>query len=235
MAFVDIAPSTSELEDLVDSADHLVILDHHLTNQQRILGDTELMEALNEQGHEIHFDLTHSGAVLAWQYFLADQPAPELLLYVEDQDLWNWRLPDSEAINAAISSYPHEFDIWDRLATLKAESLAAEGAAIVRNNLVEVERALRSSCTLSVLGRKVEGVNARTQRSAIGHALAERRKFEKPWGCAYRIEGTRVHATLYSIGDFNVAHIAGQLSGGGHRNAAGFSVSLARWLTDFCV
>jgi nanoRNase/pAp phosphatase (c-di-AMP/oligoRNAs hydrolase) len=42
-----------------------------------------------------------------------------------------------------------------------------------------------------------------------------------------------VYATLYSIGDLDVATIAASLGGGGHQNAAGFSVPLAEWTADF--
>lgn len=233
LAFVDIAPSTGELEQLADSAAHLIILDHHVTNQQRILGDSELMEALAERGHEIHFDMHHSGAVLAWNHFAPGEEVPQLLQYVEDQDLWNWALPDSRAVNSAIDSYTHEFDVWTELAARDAATLALEGASIVRTNRVEVERALRHCGPLTVAGLEVEGVNSRTQRSAIGHALAERMAFGEPWGCVYRIEKDGVHATLYSIGDFDVATIANGLGGGGHRNAAGFTVDLERWFREF--
>ena len=65
---------------------------------------------------------------------------------------------------------------------------------------------------------------------AIGHELAKRAAFGDPWGCVYRVVGERVFATLYSIGDLDVAQVATQLGGGGHRNAAGFSVSLPQWL-----
>jgi nanoRNase/pAp phosphatase (c-di-AMP/oligoRNAs hydrolase) len=49
----------------------------------------------------------------------------------------------------------------------------------------------------------------------------------------YRIETTEVHATLYSIGDFDVASIATELGGGGHKNAAGFTVDFERWFNEF--
>ncbi|MAI77508.1 MAG: hypothetical protein CL917_01050 [Deltaproteobacteria bacterium] len=233
LAFVDIAPSIQELEELADSAAHLIILDHHVTNQKRILGDSELMDALAERGHLVHFDMRKSGAMLAWDFFMPHQEAPKLLQYVEDQDLWNWKLPDSEAVNSAIGSYAYDFETWDELADRDISSLVAEGASIVRTHRVEVKRAVRHRSPLNVAGRRVEGVNSRTQRSAIGHALAERQEFNEPWGCVYRIEGTEVHATLYSIGDFDVGSIASELGGGGHRNAAGFTVNLESWFRDF--
>ena len=107
VAFVDIAPSTAELEALADAAAHVIILDHHVTNQERILADSELMEALRDRGHEIHFDMKRSGAMMAWDHFMPNEEAPPLLQYVQDQDLWNWQLPESQAVNSAIGSYSY--------------------------------------------------------------------------------------------------------------------------------
>ena len=235
VAFVDIAPSTDELETLADAAAQLTILDHHVTNQQRILGDHELMEAMQDRGHFIHFDMKRSGAMLAWNHFNPDEEPPDLLRYVQDQDLWNWELPDSEAVNSAIGSYPHQFEVWDELASKSIESLVQEGSSIVRTNQIEVDRAVRHRTTLNISGRSVEAANSRTQRSAIGHALAERRAFGDPWACVYRIETREVHATLYSIGDFDVGTIASELGGGGHKNAAGFTVDFKTFFEDFLV
>ena len=43
----------------------------------------------------------------------------------------------------------------------------------------------------------------------------------------------RVDCSVYSIGDFDVASLAASFGGGGHRNAAGFSVTLEDWLAHF--
>ena len=45
--------------------------------------------------------------------------------------------------------------------------------------------------------------------------------------------GRRVDVSLYSIGAFDVAELAARYGGGGHRNAAGFTVSLEAWVRDF--
>ena len=42
-----------------------------------------------------------------------------------------------------------------------------------------------------------------------------------------------MNATLYSIGDLDVAAVAVSLGGGGHKNAAGFSVKLEDWLANY--
>ena len=233
VAFVDIAPHNEELVSLGEVADQVILLDHHVSSQSRFMSDPAVENNLRLGGHYIHFDLDHSGATLAWQHFHPDTPTPLLLQYVEDQDLWNWKLPGSEEVNAAIASYPRRFDIWNELLLRSAEDLATEGAPIVRANQMEVKRVLNAAHTLAIGTKRVEAVNATHSRSNVGHELAVRAAFGDPWGCVYRMTADRVHASLYSIGDFDVSAIASQYGGGGHRNAAGFSVSLEEWVRDF--
>ena len=97
--------------------------------------------------------------MMAWNHFMPDEAPPPLLQYVQDQDLWNWQLPESRAVNSAIGSYSYSFETWDDLASRNIQALAQEGASIVRTNEVEVERAIRHRSVLNVAGRKVEGSN----------------------------------------------------------------------------
>lgn len=233
VVFVDIAPRNDLLRALGEVADQVIVLDHHVSSRDRYASDPSLENALTEEGHHVCFDLEHSGAVLAWHYFHPDAPTPDLLRYVEDQDLWSWKLPDSDRVNAAIASYPRIFDEWDRLADRPIQELAAEGEPIVRANRMEVRRSLKSAHPIAIGTRRAEAVNAHHNRALIGHELAKRAIFGEPWGVVYRVTGRRVDASIYSIGDLDVAKVASGYGGGGHGNAAGFSVSLERWLADF--
>jgi nanoRNase/pAp phosphatase (c-di-AMP/oligoRNAs hydrolase) len=67
----------------------------------------------------------------------------------------------------------------------------------------------------------------------IGHELAKRKAHGAPCGLVYRLIERRVECSLYSIGDFDVATIAASFGGGGHRNAAGFTVALEDWIARF--
>ena len=87
IAFVDIAPSLEELEHLAAESASLHIVDHHITAKTRIESSDFIMQSLQSQNHQITLDLEHSGAVLAWKHFLPDKPIPDLLLYIQDQDL----------------------------------------------------------------------------------------------------------------------------------------------------
>jgi oligoribonuclease NrnB/cAMP/cGMP phosphodiesterase (DHH superfamily) len=231
--FADIAPPPRAYRALGEQAGQLVVLDHHISAQRAFEADPFLARELAEAGHDVRFDLTHSGSTLAWSALHPNEPLPGLLAYVEDQDLWRWKLPRTHEINAAIASYPREFATWSALASASLDALAEQGAPILRAHRIEVERTLAKTQPLAIGGLRVEGVNARTQRAEIGHELATRARYGTACGAVYRIEGRRVDVSLYSIGELDVAIIADSLGGGGHKNAAGFSVDLAEWLARF--
>jgi hypothetical protein len=233
VVFVDIAAANPDLQALADVDAQLLVLDHHASARDRFQADPELAGSLAAAGHHIHFDLDHSGAILAWNHFHPGVPAPELLRYVEDQDLWNWKLPSSEEVNAAIGSYPRDFDSWELLSLRSADELAEEGAHILRANRIEVERSLSGAHPIRLGSEQAEAVNSRYVRAPIGHELAKRAAFGRPWGVVYRTQGERVDASIYSIGELDVARVAQSYGGGGHRNAAGFTVPLTTWMKDF--
>ncbi|HTY17209.1 MAG TPA: hypothetical protein VMH82_05705 [Myxococcota bacterium] len=233
VVFADIAPPNGPLRQLGEKAAQVVVLDHHVSAFERFRAERGLAEELEAQGHVVRFDLGHSGAMLAWEHFHPGEPPPPLLAYVEDQDLWRWQLPDSEAVSAALGSYPRRLDVWDRLASEPIERLAAEGQPIVRAQRIEVERALQNAHPIALGTLRLEAVNALFLRSTIGHELAKRHAYGTPCGLVYRITARRVDCSLYSLGDFDVAALAARYGGGGHRNAAGFHLALSEWLASF--
>jgi len=234
VVFVDIAPDNEYLRELADGAARVIVLDHHLTARDRYASDPGVENLVVANGHEVVFDLDHSGAVLAWSWFHPDEEPPSLLSYVEDQDLWNWKLPWTEAVNAAIGSHERDFATWERLASMPAEELAREGEPILRAQRAEVQRSLLAAHPVTVGELRIEAANSPLHRSHIGHELAKRAAFGHPIGLVYRTTGRQVDASIYSIGDVDVSEVARRYGGGGHRNASGFSVPLQRWIEEFC-
>jgi len=180
VVFVDIAVDNPQLRALSGVASHIVLLDHHVSAKLRYQSDLETVNQLEDAGHEIYFDLDHSGAVLAWHYFHPDDAPPALLEYVEDQDLWNWKLVGSEEVNAAIASYPREFEVWSQLAERPIEGLAEEGAPIVRANQVDVERALNNAHPICIGRAPIEAVTAPHHPAPIAPDRAKRGPYGNP-------------------------------------------------------
>jgi len=200
----------------------LTVLDHHKTSQAHCEG----LEFCT-------FDMEKSGAGLAWDYFHVDQPRPPLVDYVEDRDLWRFKLPKSQEVNYWISSYPMDFAYWDQInAALEedkfkgTEACAAVGAAIKRYSDQKVEE----FCTQVQFLKVGDYENIPTVNcgyafgSTVCHRLLslypsapfsayylDRADGEQQWGVRGR-----------SSDDFDVSVVAEKLGGGGHKKAAGF-------------
>ncbi len=49
-----------------------------------------------------HLDVAECGTSLTWKVLFPDRPAPPVIAYIRDKDLWRWELPDSRAIAAGL-------------------------------------------------------------------------------------------------------------------------------------
>ena len=191
----------------------LVILDHHKTAEKNLAG---LPYAT--------FDMNKSGAVLAWEHmFSGDYVAvvPDILLYVQDRDLWRFELPYSEEVNLYIATLDSIFTAWDCFDLMRA---VRTGGAIKRFRDSQIKRRLKDCDLQTFAGHLVPIVNASDNISELGHELC--RLFpESAFSVSYcdRSDGQRSYS-LRSIGEFDVSAIAKLFGGGGHRNAAGFVI-----------
>jgi uncharacterized protein len=207
-------PRHEELKTLVRS---LTVVDHHKTN----------LETIGKLPN-VHIDLSHSGATLAWLFFHPGEPIPELLKYVEDYDLWRFNLPSSLEIHAAIESYSYDFDVWCGLEQkIGTERFRADGEAILRYQKGVVENACKSVFWMTMAGHRIPVVNATELTSEIGNRLCKLYP-EAPFS-AYYYEKENIRCWgLRSIGDFDVTNIVKIYGGGGHKNAAGFTEPIER-------
>lgn len=96
----DFAYPREKLITMHEQAATMVVVDHHDSAKKDLEG---LDFAV--------FDMTKSGAVLAWEYLAAafgepgvDDKVPEVLQYIQDRDIWKWELEGSQAYSAALRS-----------------------------------------------------------------------------------------------------------------------------------
>jgi oligoribonuclease NrnB/cAMP/cGMP phosphodiesterase (DHH superfamily) len=195
----------------------LVVLDHHETTARELAGLGGC-----------RFDPTRSAARLTWEFFFDPRVqgsltrVPWLVAYTEDRDLWRWALPHSRAVNAALSSYPRQFQVWDDLARREPEDLVAEGQAILRYQEQIIWPRVRHHAWTRIGGHRVPVTNATVLTSEIGEALAREHAFAAVF---FFTADNRVVYNLRSSADgLDVGAIARQYGGGGHRHAAGFTI-----------
>ena len=239
---LDYSLRTRELNDQLNSvAKSFRILDHHKTAQAALDGAPYAT-----------FDMKRSGVGLAWDYLFGEnspeacydqgtswEPRPWWVNYTEDQDLWNWALPDSHVINAYLMVQPRTVETWDRIthpfkmdemkAKEKGEGVRQYIEYYTRCVVAEAQVGVYSGHRVAVLNIPYAGV------SEAGTALAVA-GFDVVFLWFENHEGKMLFSLRSNRDGKNVdvSEIAKSYGGGGHRNAAGFQMGIyaGRQLVD---
>lgn len=218
LLIVDFSYSREICEDL-NSKYSVTIFDHHRTAEKELEG---LAYA--------NFDMTQSGCAMVWKAY-HDAPLPELLMYVQDRDLWKFELPSSKEVNLYIATLEHDFYIWDRVCFLDGFMPMARqsGEAIQKFQDGQIKRALKDVREMLVIYEdkyyQVPVVNCSSNVSEVGNILCKEFP-DAPFSATYCDRKDVRSWSLRSVGDFDVSTIAKMFGGGGHKNAAGFSTDL---------
>lgn len=170
------------------------------------------------------FDMERSGAGMAWDFFFPNLPRPALIDHVEDRDLWRFKLPRTREIQASVFSYPYTIEAWDGLMNANLDTLATEGSAIERKHFKDINELVGVVTRPMLIGSyEVPVANLPyTLTSDAGHKLATGKPFA---ACYWDTPKGRVFSLRSTDEGMDVSEIAKLYGGGGHRNAAGFTVS----------
>lgn len=244
---VDFSYKRPVIEAMAATCSTMLILDHHKTAEADLAGFPSPYERSmrghmhsvfhdHDNGGLAHnvpraiFDVQRSGAQISWDFFHKDQPRPALVDYVADRDLWLFELPWSREVSAYVYSWPMEFDAWERIAQkleggeLDFQDVFLSGGAILRQHDKNVATLIRNTRRRIVIGgQSVPVANVpHFMASDAGHALAQGETFSATY---YDRDGARVFSLRSTSDGADVAAIAAQYGGGGHRNAAGFQAA----------
>jgi len=219
---VDFSYNKAVLKNMLKVAASITILDHHISAEKDL---SELLKNGDIQGL---FDMNKSGAMLTWQWFNPEQQAPKLIAYIQDRDLWRFKLEGTREINAALSSYPYDFKVWDKLMASdehELEALKRDGVAIERRLQKDVKELIASGVRRMVIaGYDVPVLNASSAYvSDAGHIMSIGEPFA---ACYWDHPDGRSFSLRSSETGVDVAEVAKRYGGGGHEKAAGFTVEI---------
>lgn len=212
---VDFSYKRPVLEAMRDRAKSITVLDHHKT------AEADLRDLL---GVQTVFDMNRSGARIAWDYWFSGHEPPRTLLHVEDRDLWRFALPMTREIQANVFSYPYEIAVWDGLMSADPAELAREGAAIERKHHKDIRELLGVVTRRMTIGGYSVPV-ANLPYIHVSDAAHELGKGEPFAACYWDTPSGRTFGLRSDAHGVDVSEVAKQYGGGGHRNAAGFTVS----------
>ena len=218
VVFVDFSYKRAVILGMAGKARSIRIFDHHVSAR------TDLVDL--PANVDTVFDLDRSGAGLAWDNFVAGQPRPTIVDYIEANDLGQrGAYPNLREVSAGLRSYDYDFDIWTRFLETDQEKLIArlerEGRPILRQRLKNVRELVETGRhELEIDGQVVPVVNS---PHALATTIASRLAQGQPFAATYFIDGRWARFELASSpGGADVSQIAAKYGGGGHKHRAGF-------------
>ena len=218
---VDFSYKREVVERMLTQAHSITLIDHHKT----AIDD---LDGIDSPKFSRYIDLNRSGATLAWEYLNPDRrdSRPLLLGHIEDRDLWRFKLPHTREIQACVFSHPYDFEVWDKLmaaAPADLMQMTAAGAAIERKHHKDIAELLGVCRRSMVIGgyRVPVASLPYTLSSDAGHVMAQGEAFA---ACYWDTDEHRVFSLRSAEDGVDVADIASDYGGGGHKHAAGFKV-----------
>ncbi len=217
---VDFCYSHEIMAELATKMKEILILDHHKSAVEN-MNNFDYQKYTNVKAI---FDIDKSGAVLTWEYVHQTEP-PLLLQYIQDKDLWHFKLPSSKEFSAALRAYNMDFGLWDKFVV---EDLIKEGNVLVKYQNQIIDKLCKNARLTKVAGYEVMVVNSAVLQSEIGNLLCKQHP-QIAFSVVYFDVANQRNFSLRSIGDFDVSKIAMKYNGGGHKNAAGFVKPIEIW------
>lgn len=237
---VDFSYKYDVLTEMSYKANSTLILDHHKTAAEDL---SKLPVVVEKDGYSgfrggalaVHcrdnnmphigalFDMDRSGARIAWDFFNRGKEPPALINHIQDRDLWQFKLEGTREIQAAVFSYPYDFEVWDRLMFMDVQELRSDGGAIERKHFKDIKEFIAvAGSRMTIAGHDVPCLNAPYFWSSdAGHIMSENEPFA---ACYWDTDGQRGFSLRSNDGGLDVSEIAKLFGGGGHKNAAGFSM-----------
>jgi len=218
---LDFSYRRQAMQQLCQDAHKVILIDHHISAYKDLKGLEKKCPKLS-----MHFDMQQSGAVLSWKYFHST-PVPRLLMHIQDNDLWQFKLKNTRTIISAIMSQPLKLKLWASwLNDKKAlKILHAEGQILERHRKKQIKHYKQAACLGNIAGYSIPVVNA---PASIGSELLHQLSNGHPFAAAYEDKPERRIWQLRSGGDkaIDVSKIAVLFGGGGHKHASGFSTEV---------
>jgi oligoribonuclease NrnB/cAMP/cGMP phosphodiesterase (DHH superfamily) len=213
VAILDFSYDNPTTKQMIRDAQDLIVIDHHAS------AVVELSDIPNKI-----LDMSRSGAKMAWDFFHPDTPAPALIKYIQDRDLWQWRLSNSQEFCAALDMVPFNFQSYSRIENDDViKEMIITGGHILASNAAIVRRIIKNAGRRIFHGYRAMVVNSSWGMSEIGSELAKECDVAVIWYYNQKRDFYKFSLRTRRD-DVDVSILAGKYGGGGHTKAAGFAI-----------
>lgn len=216
--FVDFVYEKERMDEIAKNANSLIVLDHHAGVQE-----------VTESFPGSVFDNERSGSTLAWNYFHPGVPVPLLLSFVEDDDLFLFKLPDTRAVVSYLAVKPYTFESWDELREMLDDPAKSEDFLIKVRTYAEyfellAQLAVDHAKLVLFEGHEVYFATAhpfKPMKSLVGNLLAKKKG---PFALVVAAHPKGFGVSIRGDGTIDVSEIASRYGGNGHKSSSGFLI-----------
>jgi oligoribonuclease NrnB/cAMP/cGMP phosphodiesterase (DHH superfamily) len=246
-------PRETLIEKVIKPSMKTIIYDHHLSAMRDLMGGLpggtdSIKEEVRRRGlqrnDEIIFDMHRSGCGILYDELAREYgkragqhiPSPTgdrsfwLVDYIEDRDLWKLKRPHSKEIAAFCASSPMTFEEWDKIEAMGVSRVAEAGKLVLRYIDTYGDKAIEHATYEQIGEHKIPCINVSYMNCSDHVGKLTEKNPDAPYALGYFRRGDgKWQFSLRSRGDFDVSEIAKMYGGGGHKNAAGFQLSVLPW------
>lgn len=236
---VDMTLKGDDLAEVCTLNKEVAMLDHHTDN----FPPPEELDGYDNLRYWLPKENNSSGAMLVYRWFTHTgqfSPAIEVLppwyrlvTWVDDYDRWTHMYPESKAVAAYLYSIPKSFDVWSEVIKEPFEMIIGKGEALLGSQKQRVRDLIKGG--VKTRRREIRGSTKRVAyvncprdiASLCGHTILE----EFPAiavAVMYRINDGMIECSARSNDGGSAQGYAKIFGGGGHPDAAGFSVPVSK-------
>lgn len=229
--FADVCPGNeTTLNEILNVASSVTIIDHHETSH----------EMLNNFKHDkltVIYDNDKCGCILLWEYFFKED-MPWFLEYIDDRDRWIFKLENSKYISTGMYELGLFFSIsgFEILLKKSPNEFIEIGKQIMNKNDRQIEYMMESALEKKFIDKQNKhwnvwfvSCNIYHLRSELGNKLCQKKlsSDELPDFVVMWRKDKYSDNIFMSCRSINVS--VGDITkyfncGGGHKNAAGFTL-----------
>ncbi|KAL6911744.1 hypothetical protein ACP4OV_000549 [Aristida adscensionis] len=262
------------VDEISQKVERVTILDHHKTAFKSLCGNATLGQNVTKV-----IDMQRSGATIAFDFFrnkLLEEASNlesngsgknvaqikyvpdnkvetvnKLFKFIEDGDLWRWKIPNSKAFSSGLKDLDIEFNVntncklFDQLLELDPEHVVSRGQVTLLEKQRLIDACLEKSYEISLgcgqFGNclAVDADAISNLRSELGNQLASKSRNLNLRGIGavvYKVPELNndqvLKISLRSLEQEDTTSVSQEYGGGGHRNASSFMLSVTefeRW------
>jgi len=202
---------------------NLIWIDHHQTAMEQNL------DLWNDKGLAGKREIGKSGCLLTWEFFFPYRDEPDILLRVNDLDLWEFKYADTKQFIEGFClniKYPDD----DQLQLMLNDDchiydyIVEQGDVLVTAQQKRVESKYKHGIDIIFEGHVTRLINSTTDQSQLGEYCYKDNLY--PIAMIYSIKDDKVIFQLRS-NTVDVGTIAKKYLGGGHMFASGFQKDIS--------